>query len=216
MTKSRKILLIIASLFGLLIVASAVVTIVFIRYLRVPTGSMMNTIIPGDRVLAVRYVGNLERGDVVVFKFPPKPQLQYIMRVIGLPGETILLRGTKVLINGEELAEARTYVELVDDKSPLPEISREGEGRYRVYYTKRDDESDESDESDETMGQKYAVKEPFLIPPDHYFVLGDSRDNSLDSRYWGTVPRELMIGRCLMIVDSEAPGGEERVFIPLK
>jgi signal peptidase I len=216
MTKSRKILLIIASVFGLLIVASAVVTLVYIRYIRFSTGSMMNTILPGDRILAVRSVDNLERGDIVLFKLPQKPQVQYIKRVIGLPGETILLRGTKILINGKELAEARTYVELVADRSPLPEISQEGEGKYRVYYTKRDDESDESDESDEMMGQKYAVREPFLIPPDHYFVLGDSRDNSLDSRYWGTVPRELMIGRCLMIVDSEAPGGEKRVFIPLK
>src|SRR5262245_20880989 len=216
MSKFKKILLIIGALILLLTLSGGVWGLLFIRIYRVPTGAMMNTIIPGDRVLAILSArGNLDRGDIVVFKLPNDQKVQYIERIVGLPGETIQLRGSKVFINGKELPEARTYINLSNDvladpRRPFQEISREGEGNYRVYYIKHDGAVDE------ITGAKYAVVEPFVIPPGHYFILGDCRDNSLDSRFWGTVPRELIIGRGLMIYDSTAPGGEKRAFTKLK
>jgi signal peptidase I len=216
MSKYKKILLVITALILLLVLAGGVWGLLFIRIYRVPTGAMMNTILPGDRVLTILDAhGNLNRGDIVVFKLPNDQKVEYIKRIIGLPGETIQLRGSKVFINGKELPEARAYINLSNDiltdpRRPFPEISREGEGNYRVYYTKHDDDGDE------IIGAKYAVVEPFVIPPGHFFILGDCRDNSLDSRFWGTVPRELIIGRGLMIYDSTAPGGEKRAFTKLK
>ncbi|MCI0660662.1 MAG: signal peptidase I [Acidobacteria bacterium] len=215
-SKFKKILLIIGALIVLSVLAGGVWGLLFIRIYRVPTGAMMNTIIPGDRVLTILDArGNLNRGEIVVFKLPNDQKVEYINRIIGLPGETIQLRGSKVFINGKELPEARTYINLSNDVlqdpgRPFPEISREGEGNYRVYYIKHDDASDE------IIGAKYAVVEPYVIPQGHYFILGDCRDNSLDSRFWGTVPRELIIGRGLMIYDSAAPGGEKRAFTRLQ
>jgi len=176
-----------------------------------PTGSMANTIIPGDRLLCQISNGEMRRGDIVLFKLPTDPKVQYIKRVIGLPGETIQLRGTQVLINGQELAEARTFVDPENLQGELKELSSQGTGAYRVFYIKRESRGDE-----EFHGAKYAIAEPFQVPPGHYFVLGDSRDNSLDSRYWGTVPHELIVGKALMIIDSKAPNGEKRAFKYLK
>jgi len=220
MSKPKKVLLIVGLVIGFIFLAGGVGSFIyvrtFIRIYRVPTGAMMNTIIPGDRILTILDAqGNLNRGDIVVFKLPTDPGVIYIKRIIGLPGETILLRGSKVFINGKELPEARTYINLSNDVladpgRPFPEISREGEGNYSVYYTKHEDSSDE------IIGAKYAVVEPFVIPQGHYFLLGDCRDNSLDSRFWGTVPRGLIIGRGLMIYDSTAPGGEKRALTKLR
>ncbi|MCI0387720.1 MAG: signal peptidase I [Acidobacteria bacterium] len=211
MKTSKKILIAIGALVALGIVAGVTWYIIFIRIVRVPSGAMANTIIPGDRVLCNLYGGNLGRGDIVVFKLPVDPKVLYIKRIIGLPGETIQLRGEKVFINGQELTEARTYVNPENRQGALRELSSEGEGKYRVYYFKRDGPSDE-----DSPGVKYAVAEPFQIPEGHYFMLGDSRDNSFDSRFWGTVPRGLIMGKGLMIFDSEAPEGQKRAFTPLK
>jgi len=216
MSKLKKILLVITALILLLVLAGGVWCLLFIRIYRMPTGAMMNTLLPGDRVLTILNArGNFNRGDIVIFTLPNDQKVQYINRIIGLPGETIHLRGSKVFINGKELPEARTYINLSNDvltdpRRPFPEISREGEGNYRVYYIKHDDAVDE------ITGAKYAVVEPCVIPPGHYFILGDCRDNSLDSRFWGTLPRELIIGRGLMIYDSAAPGGEKRALTRLK
>ena len=207
MSRSRKIFIAFVVLIAVAILAGGVWYFLFFRIVSVPGGSMANTIIPGDRVLCSIRATQVERGDLIIFKYPPDPRAQYIMRVVGLSGETIQLRGTRVFINSRELPEARTFVELSDVKGSLKEISSEGEGKYRVYYGKR-----ESDDVNFFSGQKYALSEPFLIPQGQYFVLGDSRDNSFDSRYWGTVPRELITGKALMIVSSDSTNGDRRSF----
>lgn len=177
------------------------------RVFQIPSGSMANTIVPGERVLCVMSVGEVKRGDIVVFKFPQDPKVNYIQRIVGLPGETIQISGTKVLINGQELQEARTFVELENKKGALREFNAEGEGSYRVYYEKRDPAA--------ALGlpiAKFAVEEPFQIPTGHYFILGDCRDNSLDSRYWGTLPRDLIIGKALMIVATEDQSRQGKLY----
>ncbi len=165
-----------------------------LRFVKVPTAAMANTIIPGDRLVIVPTFGKIERGDIIVFKYPPNPSIRYVKRVIGLPGETIEVRDKKVFINGTELTEARVFVEYDFETFPMKEISTEGSGSYRVYYYHKDDELF----SDFARPTPYASKEPFAIPEGHYFVLGDNRDNSEDSRYWGTVPKELIAGKFLM------------------
>ncbi len=209
MTKPKKILISLGGLAAAVLITGGIWYFVSFRVVRVPSGSMANTIIPGDSVLCSKSARTIARGDIVLFRYPPAPEAQYLMRVIGLPGETIELRGVKVLINGRELIEARTYIDMGDGKGALKELGAEGEGRYRAYYIKRESENDEN-----INGARYAVKEPFEIPQEHYFVLGDSRDNSLDSRFWGAVPRELVTGKALMIVDS--PGSQSRAFKMLK
>jgi signal peptidase I len=215
MTRANKILISIVALFLLVILIGAVWAFSSFRVVRVPTGSMANTIIPGDRVLCRLGADKIERGEIVLFRLPDDPKVIYLKRVIGLPGETIQFQGMKVLINGQELAEARIIIDPGNDsgsfKGLLREVSAEGRGKYRVYYAKRESEFD-----DGTRGMRFGVREPIRIPERRYFLLGDSRDNALDSRYYGPVPRENLIGKALMILDSEAPGGEKRTFISLQ
>jgi len=166
---------------------------------KVPTGAMLNTVLIGDHLLISRRVNNLKRGDVVVFRYPKDPSISYIKRIIGLPGETILIRSPKVFINGQELPEKHLLVSssfddyaaslsIIETKqSPL-------QATYQVYYSEYDTNEEELLEN-VLMGQKFAVNEAFQIPQDQYFVMGDNRDNSQDSRYWGTVPKDYIIGR---------------------
>jgi signal peptidase I len=166
---------------------------------KVPTGAMLNTVLIGDHLLISRRVNDLKRGDVVVFRYPKDPSISYIKRIIGLPGETILIRSPKVFINGQELPEKHLLVSSSFDdyaaslsvmetkQSPL-------QATYQVYYLEYETNEEELLEN-ALMGQKFAVNEPFQIPQDQYFVMGDNRDNSQDSRYWGTVPKDYIIGR---------------------
>ncbi len=170
---------------------------VFNRVLSVPTGAMANTIIPGEHIVTSRFYSEIKRGDIMVFKYPGDPKIPYIKRVIGMPGETILIRGQKVFINNQELQEKRVQCEILqDDKAPLKEFSTEGTGNYSTYY----DKNREPDYA--SHGKKYGVKEPFTIPAGEYFVMGDSRDNSLDSRYWGTVKTDAMLFKAKSIFSS--------------
>ncbi len=199
----------------------------------VPSASMENTVYVGDRFLINKFVfgpgpalpflpqREIRRGDIVVFKYPAESvpaekivqyKTLFIKRVIGLPGETIEVKGRDVYINGRLLPEYR--VESADcglgnDKAPLrlnpAERPRAGEP-YTVYYrnAKACGESRYSDGDAPLNG----VRRPYRIPEGHYFMMGDNRDNSRDSRYWGPVSRDLVVGRAMFVIwssDLSAP-----------
>ena len=111
------------------------------------------------------------RGDVVVFKYPEEPERDFIKRVIGLPGETIEVRDKKVYVNGEPLDEP--YVHYLEPA-----------GSGFQEFTSAD------------VRQRYG---PVTIPPRQYFAMGDNRDNSQDSRYWGFLPRDYIKGKALVV-----------------
>lgn len=221
--KSKKmiaLLIVIAILFGAWLFAA-----LFFRYVKVPTGAMKNTILPGDRLVVSRFAQEIKRGDLITYRHPKETSTQYLMRVIGLPGESIQIRQQKVYINGAELAERRAFYPSDDsfeyDLKALKEEKTEGEGTYTTFYQSRDEGIE-----DEAlfMGRKtFGLSEPFQIPQGHYFVLGDNRDDSEDSRYWGTVAKELITGKAFLIyasVEQDKSGGEKirwnRVFTKVK
>jgi signal peptidase I len=187
----------------------AVVLALFIRTFvvqafKIPTGSMEQNLLIGDHLLVNKFVfgptvgpleravlpmKDLQRRDVIVFKYPEDPERDFIKRVIGLPGETVELRNKRVFIDGRQLAEP--YVYFLEDPPPIPqEMSQSGDvrtisGDPRVQYG------------------------PVTVPAGHYFVMGDNRDNSQDSRYWGFLPRENIKGKALVIYWSYDAGADE-------
>ena len=196
----------------------------------VPTGSMQNTILVGDYLLVNKFIftpggGSLpflpqreiERGDIIVFKYPGNKvhpdmdksrniipyQINYVKRVIGLPGETVEFRDNQVFVNGQLLPEHRIIGDAPDNQSALE--TREFEERqpdqtHDVYYSKDTMEAIRAGQHISRRGLEFGVKDKtMVVPPNSFFVLGDSRDNSEDSRYWGFVPRELIIGRAMFV-----------------
>jgi signal peptidase I len=178
----------------------AVILALFVRTwvfqaFKIPTGSMENNLLIGDHLLVNKFVfspaaSTLERallprrdvgrGDIVVFKYPDEPERDFIKRVIGLPGDTLELRNKKVYINGQALDEP--YVHFLEGTSALSEV------------TSID------------VRERYG---PVKVPEGQYFVMGDNRDNSQDSRYWGFLPRTYIKGRALMIYWSYESGRED-------
>jgi signal peptidase I len=178
----------------------AVILALFVRTwvvqaFKIPTGSMENNLLIGDHLLVNKFVfgpttGAFERGvlpmreprrgDVLVFKYPDEPDRDFIKRVIGLPGETLELRAKKIYINGQPLDEP--YVHFLEPAHDAQEIT------------------------------SFDVRErygPVTVPEGQYFVMGDNRDNSQDSRYWGFLPRSYIKGRALMIYWSYESGRED-------
>ncbi len=178
----------------------------------VPTGSMQNTINIGDRFFANKFLfgrntpligallpaREIRRGDVIIFKYPKDPKTNYVKRVIGLPGETVQVRGTTVFINGQDLAEQHVAVRLEPEFPALPEVNVDPAppgARWRVFYN----DAEEHDPANTLPGGPFGVSEPVRVPAGHYFAMGDNRDNSQDSRYWGFVPRANIIGHALYV-----------------
>jgi signal peptidase I len=118
-------------------------------------------------------VGTITRNDVIVFKYPVEPERDFIKRVIGLPGDTIELKEKKVYLNGKPLDEP--YVHFLEAPSTNSELHEVTSFDVRQQYG------------------------PVTVPPNQYFVMGDNRDNSQDSRYWGFLPRENVKGKALLI-----------------
>jgi signal peptidase I len=220
---------------------SAVVTVIMalfgmtfiVQAVKVPTGSMQNTITIGDHLLVNKFIfapgkslpflpqREIRRGDIIVFKYPGnrydpsrddrpdnKPiTTNYVKRVIGLPGDRIRMEGRNLIINGKLLPEHQ--IEAVDnnDKAPLNlknAAPRKPGEPYDVYYN-----PDFTEENYPIFRLEGDGKE-IVIPAGKYFVMGDNRNNSEDSRYWGFVPRELVIGRAMFVYwsyDESAPSG---------
>jgi len=198
----------------------------------VPSASMENTVYVGDRFLINKFIfgpgphlpflpqREIRRGDIVVFKYPAESvpaenivqyKTLFIKRVVGLPGETIEVKGRDVYIDGRLVPEYRVESRdcgLGDDKSELKGLTAErakADEPYTVYYRSR-----------EACGEnRYAgsdapngVRRPYRIPAGHYFMMGDNRENSRDSRYWGPVSRDLVVGRAMFVIwsyDESAP-----------
>jgi len=178
----------------------AVILALFIRTFvvqafKIPTGSMERNLLIGDHLLVNKFVFgpaetgaerlllptiDVRRGDVIVFKYPEGPERDFIKRIIGLPGETVQVRAKKVLINGQPIDEP--YVRYEQPPAALPE---------RDEVTSFD------------VREEYG---PVTVPADSYFVMGDNRDNSEDSRYWGFLPREYIKGRALVVYWSYEAG----------
>jgi signal peptidase I len=198
---------VIMALFGMTFVVQAV---------KVPTGSMQNNILIGDHLLVNKFLfgsgsqwtdsltpfREVRRGDVIVFKYPRDPQTNYVKRVIGLPGDTIEIKGTQVLVNGKPLPENRITVKrpLFDsDDSSLQIINRtDAQGAaYTVFWEPK--ETDDGMFGSSFHDGRYGVGNGYQVPQGTYFVMGDNRDDSEDSRFWGTVPRQNIVGRALVV-----------------
>ncbi len=167
----------------------------------IPSGSMEDTLLIGDHLFVNRYLfgmgasawerfltplRDVQRGDIVIFRSPESPTTDLVKRCVGLPGDEIQIIGKRLWVNGTAIDDA-AYASHLDERT-FPN---------RRYLDRKARQRD-------NFG-------PFVVPDDHYFFLGDNRDFSYDSRYWGAVPRRYLKGRALMIYWSfggETPDGQ--------
>jgi len=185
---------------------------------KIPSGSMIPTLLVGDLILVNKFhygirlpvintkltEGNKpQRGDVMVFRYPPQPSLDYIKRVVGVPGDTVAYLNKRLTINGQ-----------VVDTNALPDFLDEDSMRYfKQFEEKLGDQPHRllNDESRPAFvqvqpnffgaeGCKYTIEGVTCkVPEGHYFMMGDNRDNSLDSRYWGFVPDANIVGKAFFV-----------------
>jgi signal peptidase I len=179
------------------------IAIVFVNFARIfafqafkiPSGSMEDNLKVGDHIVVNKFIygpqapllrglvplRDVRRGDVIVFRYPEDPEQNFVKRVVGMPGETIDIRNKQVFIDGRKLDEP--YVTFTDPET------------YHVRHALA---------SRDQFG-------PFVVPPGEYFAMGDNRDDSRDSRVWGSVPRALIKGRAFMVYwsfDMRPPQGD--------
>ena len=185
---------------------------------KIPSGSMIPTLRIGDLILVNKFHYGVrlpvihtkildnnapERGDVMVFRYPPQPSLDYIKRVVGLPGDEVAYLNKQLFINGEPVA-----------KAPKPEFYDAGTMRYSLHFgeTLGGKSYQTLNDDDRPAFIPGAAEFPFKdqcrysvegvvckVPAGHYFLMGDNRDNSLDSRYWGFVPEANIVGKAFFV-----------------
>lgn len=209
---------------------------------RIPSGSMEPTLLPGDFIAVSKWsygirnpltnsvwieTGKPERGDVVVFKYPEDPKIDYIKRVIGVPGDEVIFAGKRIylrkacvplenvqpsFINAD--SEQGNLQRKCTDPQALPltligEVTEQGNTHMETYQVFEESIGEIKhqmqintripDLSQYYFRQKGALRSSWLVPEGYYFVMGDNRDNSKDSRFWGFVPEENMIGKTIGI-----------------
>jgi len=188
---------------------------------RIPSGSMMPTLLIGDFILVNKYtygirlpvvgkkvveIGEPQQGDVVVFKYPQNPSIDYIKRVVGVPNDKIFYRDKVLYVNGEP-----------QKQTPLGRYTGIGGGAGQTGALKNTEQLDDKKHDvlinpmapDFGFGCRVLGRGPIVIPEGHYFVMGDNRDNSNDSRCWGLVPEGNLVGKAFgiwMSWDGDRPG----------
>ncbi|HEU5322024.1 MAG TPA: signal peptidase I [Methylomirabilota bacterium] len=175
-----------AEAIAIAILLALVIRTLIVQAFTIPSGSMMDTLLVGDYILVNKFLYGPElpvtdyrlpglrqpqRGDIIVFKYPQDEKRDFIKRIVATPGEQVFIRGQQVYVNGTLLTEP--YVKQAD--SPLAPLGQPA-----------------------FCGYAYGC-EPTTVPADSYFVMGDNRDNSQDSRYWGFVKRDKIKGKAFLI-----------------
>jgi signal peptidase I len=198
-----------------LILATVIRTVLFQPF-TIPSGSMMPTLLVGDYIFVNKFAYGFSkyslpfsldlfegrifkseptRGDVVVFRFPPNPSVDYIKRLVGLPGDRIQVKDGVLYVNGKavpKVADGAFTSDYSKDPGHNIPVFRETLDNGKTYDT--------LDESPVSLGDNTPE---YLVPPDHYFMMGDNRDNSADSRFdVGFVPAENLVGRASVIFFS--------------
>ena len=206
-----------AGLFPVILVVFLLRSFLFEPF-KIPSGSMIPTLMIGDLILVNKFHYGVRlpvinkkitegtppaRGDVMVFRYPPRPSQDYIKRVVGLPGDEVAYLNKKLTINGKPLNK-NSLPDFFDDDSMRYSKQFEellGEKKHRLL----NDESQPafvSGTSDFEFKQNcnYSIEGVVCkVPAGHYFMMGDNRDNSLDSRYWGFVPEKNIVGRAFYV-----------------
>lgn len=185
---------------------------------RIPSGSMLPTLHIGDFILVNKFdygirlpvtntkiipVGSPERGDVVVFKYPMDTQVDYIKRVVGLPGDTVEYRDKVLYVNGVEQKQTGSR-DFVDDSTMITLEERDEQLGEVNHLIARDARRPSWVPLQGILRKEKSCdynERGFVctVPEGHYFMMGDNRDNSEDSRYWGFVPDENLVGRAVLI-----------------
>lgn len=191
---------------GMALVLFLVVRTFLLEAFQIPSGSMERTLLAGDFLFVNKAVYGAQipgtaarlpafstprRGDVIVFAYPRDPALNYVKRVIGMPGDTVAMRAGHVWVNGRLLDEP--YAQRTDPAHDLADIQF---GWQREYL------ADPSLDARRRYRPTRDTWGPLVVPAEHYFVLGDNRDNSADSRYWGFVDRAAVKGQPLVVYFS--------------
>ena len=208
-----------AGLFPVIVVVFVLRSFLFEPF-KIPSGSMIPTLMINDLILVNKFhygvrlpVSNLkifdnhspERGDVMVFRYPPKPSLDYIKRVVGLPGDEVAYLNKKISVNGKPLDKA-ALPEFFDEDAlrytkQFQEVAADGQRKYRIL---NEDDRPSFVQATEDFpfreNCRYSSEGVVCkVPPGHYFMMGDNRDNSLDSRFWGFVPEKNIVGKAFFV-----------------
>jgi signal peptidase I len=176
-THKRLVISIVATAIFVLVIVPVLLRVFVVQTFFIPSGSMTPTLQIGDRIMVDKLsydFGSIHRGDIVVFTAPPTENCgganvnDLVKRVIGLPGDTIALQGGYVYVNQHKLNEQWLPTSERGTTDPGP------------------------------AGTRYDLDHPFVIPQDHYYVLGDNRAQSCDSRYWGSITKSEIIGKVVV------------------
>ena len=206
-----------AGLFPVIVVVFILRSFLFEPF-KIPSGSMIPTLLVGDLILVNKFhygvrlpVVNIkltdgtapQRGDVMVFRYPPKPSLDYIKRVVGVPGDEVAYLNKRLTLNGQAVS-TNVVPEFFDESAMryFKQLEESfGDKKHRIL---NDDDRPSfvpgADEFPNRQNCRYSVEGVVCkVPEGHYFMMGDNRDNSLDSRFWGFVPDQNIVGKAFFV-----------------